>query len=88
MDAVSWTPGVGFAVHSVFAPRFDSDAKAYYPLAKAHQVVPVIGNGYFTGCQASDVCESAEPAAVAFDVNDTHYDDNAGFYRLTVWSWS
>lgn len=87
-DAVNWAPGVGFPVYSAFAPRFDYDVATHYPKAKAHQVVPVVGSSYFTGCGASDVCESPEPGAVMFDVNDTHYEDNVGFYRVTVWSWS
>ena len=88
-DAVSWAPGQGFPVYAEFAPRFDYDTQAFYPQAKAHQLVPVLlGQGYFAGCRANDVCEGATPGAVAFDVNDTHYDDNVGFYAVTLWSWS
>lgn len=87
--AIAWTPGDGLPFYDSFAPRFDYVPQAYYPAAKWHQIVPLIGREtYFTGCQGSDVCESPTSGAVSFDVNDTDYDDNVGSYVVALWGWS
>lgn len=87
--AIAWSPGEGLPFYDSFAPRFDYVPHAYYPAAKWHQIVALIGREtYFTGCQGSDVCESPTAGAVSFDVNDTHYDDNLGSYMVALWGWS
>lgn len=89
VDAIQWSPGQGLPVYSGFAPRFDYSQEGYYREAKWHQIVPVIdGRDYFKGLQSSDVCEHSESGQICFDVNDVDYDDNAGSYAVTIWSWS
>lgn len=86
---IAWTPGRGLPYYDSFAPRYDYAVKAYYRAAKWHQIVPLIGDEeYFIGCQASDVCQTDTPGPVSFDVNDSDYNDNAGAYVVTIWSWS
>lgn len=87
-DEVGWAPGFGFPVYGGFAPRHEYDPAMRYRQAKAHQLVPLIGDGYFAPCRSGDVCEAPAGGPVAFDVNDTHYDDNLGSYTVIVWSWS
>lgn len=87
-DRIDWTPGRGLPVYAAYCPRFEYAPAAHYPEAKWHQLVPLIGDRYFTGCTATDACAADAPGAVAFDVNDGDYADNSGGYTVTVWSWS
>lgn len=88
-EEICWSPGAGAPVYGAYAPRYEQSLAAYYPEARWHQVVPVAGERlYFNGCQADDVCECDSSEAIAFDVNDSHYDDNVGYYRVTIWSWT
>lgn len=82
---MSWTAARGAPVYEDYAPRYDYARDARYPEAKRHQIVPLIGNGYFVGCQPSGICESPVPGPIAFDVNDHQYDDHAGYYVVTIW---
>jgi hypothetical protein len=86
---VAWSPAPGLPVYDQACPRYEQRVDSYYPQAKWNQVVPRIGSQfYFSGCQASGVCENPDEAQVAFDVNDSDYTDNAGSYVVTLWSWS
>lgn len=86
---VAWSSAPGLPVYDQACPRYEQRVDAYYPHAKWNQVVARIGaRSYFTGCQASGVCETDVQGPVAFDVNDSNYTDNVGSYVVTIWSWS
>lgn len=86
-EVVNWTPGRGLPVYAEFCPRFEYLPAAHYPEAKWHQLVPRLGDHYFTGCTAHDVCAADVPGPVGFDVNDGDYADNDGGYAVVLWSW-
>lgn len=89
VEQVQWVPDQGMPPYAEYCPRYEYVSGAAYPSAKWHQIVPLIdGQLYFTGCQAADVCASPHAGAVAFDVNARRYEGSAGYYRVTIWSWS
>lgn len=86
-ESVCWRPGIGYPVYSSYCPRYEYSIETCYG-AKVHQIIPLaLNQGYFSGCQATDVCQG-ERAQLAFDVNDDNYADNSGTYSINIWSWS
>jgi hypothetical protein len=86
-DQIDWTPGRGMPVYTTYCPRFEYVPHAHYPEAKWHQLVPRIGDRYFTGCTATDLCVADTPGPVAFDVNAQDHASSDGAYVITIWSW-
>lgn len=91
VDRISWQAGDGWPVYSSYCPVDSYGQDNYYRDAKTHQIVPGIkGQNYFIGCSSNTICESVGVGQITFAVNDTssNYQDNSGFFEVTIYSWS
>jgi len=91
VDTISWQAGDRWPVYTRYCPVDSYGQNNYYRDAKSHQIVPGIkGQNYFIGCSSSGTCESVGVGQITFAVNDTssYYEDNRGFFEVTIYSWS
>ncbi len=84
---ISWQPGAGWPVYTSYCPQGNYAGSMRFPNAKRHQIVPVFGGLYWSGCYNPAEGSGRSATEVVVWVNDDKYDDNYGGFRFTILGW-
>lgn len=86
---IEWRAGAGWPIYSTPCPRDGLAGGGFWmPRARPHCTAMIVGNVGFGNCYMSGWARGNGNSNVLFGVNDDHYPDNSGGYRLYLDGWS